>query len=391
MDPQLIEYFGFSQDPFVEGLPGQQFYNPKRKSVLAELHFWAEQGQHFLLVTGPQGSGRSTLATAFLATCATTDICLHLSINGVSDAGGLQYQVAQKLEVADDLLQILDRLVLLKQQDKTLYLVVDNAENLDDSALLFLLRLAQGSQGASAQVIVFAQDSILANLKLVSDNQSLYQQLALEAWDFIESMDYLNFRLTMAGKSVDLFSDQEQAAIYRAAEGWPGRLHEEAEALLYVKADSQPPERGKKSLELKKIGLALAALLILVGVTISLWNYSSNSTPSTPQTLEIPREASTLESSITPEAAWYLKQNSNHYTLQILATRSEAAAKNYINLHGTDYRYFIKNQQNNKLFVVTYGAFSSAEAAKKRADDVKASSNDQPWARTFGSIQQEIE
>lgn len=394
MDTELIEYFGFAHDPFAEGLPEQKFFNPKRKAVLAELHFWADQGQRFLVVTGPEGSGRSTLASAFIATCQSDDICLHLSVNGASDAGALQQQVANELGVADDLLLILDRLLLLNQQDKMLYLIVDNAEHLEQSALLFLLRLAQGSQGVGAQVIAFATEDIIEQLATASDNQALYKILQLEAWDQQESIEYLNFRLTMVGKSVDLFSSQEQRAIFDKADGWPRSLHEAAEDLLYLKAGSQPQRSAGLVIDVKKLLLIVAAVLVLLGVAISLWQYSSRTPAPEQQILEISRDGTasvSLDSAVTPDITWYMQQPASNYTLQILATRSENTAKNYVNTHGTNYRYFIKRQQNNKLYVVTYGSFKSLGDAQKQADDVKASSSDKPWARTFSSIQQEIE
>src|SRR5690554_3676052 len=128
MDPQLIEYFGFSQDPFVEGLPGQQFYNPKRKSVLAELHFLAEQGQHLLLVTGPQGSGRSTLATPFLATSATPVICLNLIIIVCLKAAEFQYKFDRNSELAVNCFRFLVLLCLLNRKKKPYFLVSKKAK-----------------------------------------------------------------------------------------------------------------------------------------------------------------------------------------------------------------------------------------------------------------------
>lgn len=88
---------------------------------------------------------------------------------------------------------------------------------------------------------------------------------------------------------------------------------------------------------------------------------------------------------------WYLGQPVGQYTLQLFGTSSEAAAQSQVREGGGEYRYFRKLHQGQPLYVVTYGRFSSPEAAKSAVSALPARLQaGKPWPRTFASIQQEI-
>lgn len=92
-----------------------------------------------------------------------------------------------------------------------------------------------------------------------------------------------------------------------------------------------------------------------------------------------------------PSTDWYLSQMGQHYTLQVLAVSSEAAARDFAKELGGDYRYYRKVQQGKALFVVTTGSFADQAAAKAAIDKLPAKvRGGKPWARSFASIQQEI-
>jgi len=93
----------------------------------------------------------------------------------------------------------------------------------------------------------------------------------------------------------------------------------------------------------------------------------------------------------SPGAAWYRSQPGSRVALQILATRSEVSAKAFVAQNGSDYRYFMKMHQGAPLYVVTYGVFSSREAANAALKSMPAKIQaGKPWPKTFASIQQEI-
>src|SRR5690606_4405972 len=112
------------------------------------------------------------------------------------------------------------------------HVIVDNAECLDESALLFLQRIAQGVNDACARVFVFSDSTICPLLKKVADNADLHHVIALEPFDQQEVCEYLEQRLVAAGQPLDIFTDDQISATYAQSQGWPGQVNRVAKQLL---------------------------------------------------------------------------------------------------------------------------------------------------------------
>ena len=77
---RLLDYYQFSHDPFAPRTPGFKFFTPKRKPVLAELHHLARYSSQMLVVTGPEGSGKTLLRQALVASSNKESVqCVVLS------------------------------------------------------------------------------------------------------------------------------------------------------------------------------------------------------------------------------------------------------------------------------------------------------------------------
>src|SRR5690606_23335675 len=92
---------------------------------------------------------------------------------------------------------------------REVHVMGDNAECLDESALLFLQRLAQGVKDAWARVFVFSDSTICPLLKKVADNADLHHVIALEPWTQEEVNEYLEQRLVAAGQQLDVLTEQQ--------------------------------------------------------------------------------------------------------------------------------------------------------------------------------------
>src|SRR3546814_20774739 len=66
-DDAFLNHYGFSHDPFAARVPGFKFFPAQRKPVLGQLHHLARYSQLLLLVTGPEGSGKTLLRQALVA------------------------------------------------------------------------------------------------------------------------------------------------------------------------------------------------------------------------------------------------------------------------------------------------------------------------------------
>jgi DamX protein len=90
---------------------------------------------------------------------------------------------------------------------------------------------------------------------------------------------------------------------------------------------------------------------------------------------------------------WWLSQNPNRYTLQLLGTHNISAVKDFIRAQGgVDAFGYFKSKHNDKdWFVVVYGTYRNRSeaiaAAETLPSDIRALN---PWARSARGIQEDI-
>src|SRR5690606_14657187 len=106
---------------------GFKFFPAQRKPVLGQLHHLARYSQLLLVVTGPEGSGKTLLRQALVA--STNKQAVQSLV------------LAQVTGGREALLQQVAQLALTGQE---VYLLVDDAGQLDDAALKTVLALAAG-------------------------------------------------------------------------------------------------------------------------------------------------------------------------------------------------------------------------------------------------------
>jgi DamX protein len=91
------------------------------------------------------------------------------------------------------------------------------------------------------------------------------------------------------------------------------------------------------------------------------------------------------------DAAWLAQQSASHYTIQILGLSELQALRNYArdqSLEG-DVAWFRTQRNNQDWFVLVAGNYPDAEAARAAIARLPAEvRRNQPWVRSFGSIQQ---
>lgn len=146
-DEAFLGHYQFSHDPFAPRVPGFKFFPAQRKPVLGQLHHLARYSQLLLLVTGPLGSGKTLLRQALVAsTNKDAVLSVVISARTAADETSLLRQVAQGLSINQASLEaILTKVAQLAITGQDVYLMVDDAEQLQDSALEVLLLLASGT------------------------------------------------------------------------------------------------------------------------------------------------------------------------------------------------------------------------------------------------------
>ncbi|MBU0809936.1 SPOR domain-containing protein [Pseudomonas sp. GWSMS-1] len=504
-DQAFLDHYQFTHDPFASRVPGFKFFPAQRKPVLGQLHHLARYSQLLLVVSGPEGSGKTLLRQALVASTNKQAVqSVVVSAKGASDPSSILRQVAQGIQVQrPELSAILAQVGQLALTGQEVYVLVDDAEELSDAALSALLSLAAGSAEGRPHVFLFAETQLLSRLEQLAAGEECFHVIELQPYSEDETREYLAQRLEGAAQGLEVLSDDQVAEIYAQSEGWPGLINQVARESLVeaMLAQRSAASRGGFSFSLPRKHL-LALFVVAIGV-LAAWLMQGRvdkdvdaptiaqlplggaappavvapaateavapaiqfegasqplplplvgeaqpvireplaqaaglssaeeaegasdaanvamepasvgvaSVPVAPVVAEVAKVAPPVAppaapaiKPVAPKAAvvpapvkpvvaggWYASQAGTRFTLQILGARSESAAQAFVKANGADYHYFKKQHQGKPLYVVTYGSFSTRDAAQAalRALPAKIQAG-KPWPRNFAGIQQEI-
>ncbi|PWB31122.1 cell division protein [Pseudomonas sp. SDI] len=531
-DEAFLGHYQLNHDPFAARVPGFKFFPAQRKPVLGQLHHLARYSQLLLVVTGPQGSGKTLLRQALVASTNKQSVqSVVVSARGASDAAGLLAQVAQSLNVATaQVPEILAQVVQLALTGQEVYLLVDDAEQLGESALQALLELATGTPEGRPHVFLFGEPSLIASLDEFEADQERFHVIELQPYSEDETREYLEQRLEGAGRGLEVFTSEQIADIHQHSDGWPGAINQVArdtmiEAMIASRTTVKRPSMGFNMP--KKHVLALSAVVVVAVAAAVLMPKKGDQAPGTapaeqaqlplgqgqpgtaqpnnggpsiefagssqpmplplvgqsqpvmrgplaeaagmgegeetapaantalqpptvttiappsgveagpaptpaqpvasvpaqpvapvsqpvaskpvaPAAKPAPTQVATAAPAVKPATkpaekpaakpaagaaggGWYAGQAPGNYVVQILGTSSEATAQAYVKAQGGDYRYFKKNLQGKPLYVITYGSFSSRDAALAAIKALPAKVQaGKPWPRSVASVQQEL-
>ena len=291
-DEAFLGHYQLSHDPFAARVPGFKFFPAQRKPVLGQLHHLARYSQLLLAVTGPKGSGKTLLRQALVASTNKQAVqSVVVSARGAVEAGGVLRLLSQGLNVPQaDVRAVLSRVAQLTATGQEVYLLVDDAEQLDDAGLEAMLALAAGNAEGRAHVFLFAEHSLIARLELFADGAECFHAIELQPYDEAETQEYLAQRLEGAGQGIELFTAEQIADIHLASGGWPGAINLLArEALI----DAMLAQRGagkNASFGFKLPVKHLVALLVVAGGVAAAWMMQerTESVPVAPISAQLP-------------------------------------------------------------------------------------------------------
>lgn len=296
-DEAFLDHYQFTHDPFVPRAPGFKFFAAQRKSIIGQLHHLARYSQLLLLITGPRGSGKTILRQALAASTnkQTVKSIVLTPQEGAVDAQAVLRQTAQQLQMAQlDLRSILAQIGQLAITGQEVYILVDAAEQFDDSALQALLALAAGDQVAHPHVFLFATAAAVPRLEQLSGGEERFHHVALDPYELEETREYLAQRLTAAGQDISLFDDEQIRAIHHESGGWPGRINEVARDVLQDSLLAEQNATRKPAGSFKLPIKHLAALLVVGAGVAGAWmmqNKTSAPVSDAPQSVQLPIEA----------------------------------------------------------------------------------------------------
>ena len=291
-DDSYLNHYGFSHDPFAARVPGFKFFPAQRKPVLGQLHHLARYSQLLLVVTGPEGSGKTLVRQALVASSNKQAVqSVVVSPQETLDSNILLQQIAQALgSQRADFDSIMAQIIQLALTGQEVYLLVDDAERLTGAAVETLLRLAQGSPEGRPHVFLFGEHALVARLEALVEGEERFHVIALQPYEQDETREYLALRLEGAGSGLDCFTEEQVERIHVDSGGWPGAINQTAREEL-LEAMQQSKGRRKSAgwslpLPMKHV-LALVVVVFFI-VLITLLMRDSNDSSATPVTTTLP-------------------------------------------------------------------------------------------------------
>lgn len=273
-DEAFLDHYQLTHDPFAARVPGFKFFPAQRKPVLGQLHHLARYSQLLLVVTGPEGSGKTLLRQALVA--STNKQAVHnvvVSAQGAADPATLMRHIAQGLNTQQtDRSSLLGQVGQLSLTGQEVYLLIDDAEELSDAAIDELLVLAQGNGEGRPHVFLFADTDLIARLDTLSNGEESFHVIELEPYSEEETREYLAVRLEGAAQGIELLSDEQVELIHERSGGWPGEINRVArDVLIDAMASRRGAAKSGGGLVLKLPKKHLLALgVVAVGVAAAL-------------------------------------------------------------------------------------------------------------------------
>lgn len=304
-DDAFLTHYGFSHDPFAARVPGFKFFPAQRKPVLGQLHHLARYSQLLLLVTGPEGSGKTLLRQALVASSNKQAVqSVVVTPQSTMDASALLAQIAQALNSQDaDFDGIMAQVVQLALTGQEVYLLVDDAERLTGAAVETLLRLAAGTPEARPHVFLFGEPALAGRLEALSEGEERHHAIALQPYEEDETREYLALRLEGAGSGIECLNEEQIARIHDQSGGWPGAINQVArDELLAAMQSSRGRRKSGMALPLpKKHLLAALAVIVVVAIGFLVLRGGEGERSVAPQATQLPLDAPAGSSAASSE------------------------------------------------------------------------------------------
>ncbi|PCH96587.1 MAG: general secretion pathway protein GspA [Gammaproteobacteria bacterium] len=239
-------YYGFSEKPFQLSPDPRFFFATKHhQRALSYLQYGLDQGEGFIVITGPIGTGKTTIARNLLSSIGDKNIVAaqlvttKLSPNELLELVAAEFKIPLKGNSKAEVLRSIEAfLIQLHQQGKRALLLVDEAQNLPIETVeeLRMLSNFQLDDKPLIQSFLLGQEElkdIIQAPNMEQFRQRIIASAHLKPLSKEEVKDYINHRLQQVGsEKEDLFSDAAFEAIHKKTLGVPRKINIFVDRLL---------------------------------------------------------------------------------------------------------------------------------------------------------------
>lgn len=228
------KFFGFTELPFqLVPNPAYLYLSKSHEEALAHLTYAISQGDGFVEITGEVGTGKTTLCRVFLDSLSDNSEAAYI-FNPKLDSLQLlkaindDFNLDSSKNNIKDLIDVLNEFLLAKKKEqKTILLIIDEAQNLASEVLeqLRLLSNLETSTSKLLQIILVGQPELSEKFE-THELRQLGQRITLSCHilplTFEETCEYIRHRIHIAsGRPVVKFDQSALKAIYRYSKGVP--------------------------------------------------------------------------------------------------------------------------------------------------------------------------
>ncbi|HFD10938.1 MAG TPA: DUF2075 domain-containing protein [Crenotrichaceae bacterium] len=228
-----LEFYGFSRPPFsMTPEPSNLYPGQPHVKAWSIFEYGLSNRSGIIVLTGEVGSGKTTLIKRLMnethhqltiGLISNTHRSMQDLINWVLIAFGQTITEGSQAERYQQLLQFLEKTYTNQRQA---VLIVDEAQNLNSLALeeLRLLHNLNSENKILLQLILVGQPPLLRMLRHKKLSQLLQRvsvSYHLKPLDLVETVRYIQHRITTNGGDKDLFSHYASATIYYYSSGIP--------------------------------------------------------------------------------------------------------------------------------------------------------------------------
>ena len=250
LNERLAE-LGLKTDPFAPDTPLESLFpGAMRRASLDQMQLLARESEDIVALTGPAGSGKTTLGDFFARHADRDQVIARIRATLLTTPSQLLEDMfksfvldfPQQATLAELKAALQRYFAALHRQSRAVVLLVDSAHELGDDALSLLTKLAlNDNHDATFHLLLLGEPSLLEMLDYtcpMREGQPQFTAVQLPAFSLEETRAYLRYRLSAAGYNQEdtartlPYSNRQVERIHKLSGGIPASINARASDLL---------------------------------------------------------------------------------------------------------------------------------------------------------------